>query len=165
MAGWNHAGKFKEKECRSCGKLFKPNSGAHFYCSKDCGFQASKYSDNTDDQYERISGNWPLYLSRLLYAGGDKRKFLSREVLFDILASQDFKCALSGVPLTCKLQRGTIFWTNASVDRIDAGGPYSKDNIQLVCRGLNSWRSSIPVDDFIWWCRQVVEHSEKRKEE
>lgn len=52
-----------------------------------------------------------------------------------------------------------------SVDRIKAGGAYTKDNIQLVCKAVNSWRSDMPLDDFIEVCRAVANHNPKRESE
>lgn len=157
MTGWNHYGRFKEKPCKSCNKIFKPLSGNHLYCSEECGFEPSKIHERTEAQYKLISGNWSRYLSRLKYSAGRKRD-ISRDDLLQILEDQNYKCALSGVELTCILEKDRRVWTNASIDRIEAGGPYKKENIQLVCRGLNSWRSSIPIDEFIWWCQQVVDY-------
>ncbi|MCB0367966.1 MAG: hypothetical protein KDD45_00655 [Bdellovibrionales bacterium] len=119
----------------------------------------------TESQYKEISGNWERYLSRLLYSAGRKRDNLSREDLFDILVKQDYKCAISGIPLTCLLTKGTRNWTNASVDRIDAGGSYKKENVQLVCRAVNSWRSDIPLQEFIEICRLVADYNPKRESE
>lgn len=161
MPGWNHHGRFKEKACRTCDEEFKPNSGAHFYCSIKCGFKPSRKFQTTESQYRLISGDWPRYFSRLIYSGGDRRSELTKEDLLGLLGKQNHRCALSGVELTCTLEKGKRFWTNASVDRIEAGGPYTKNNIQLVCRGLNSWRGSIPIDEFRWWCEQVVNHGRK----
>ena len=157
----------KPKKCLVCETEFTPKSGANKFCSTPCKGKWKYITGQitTDSQYELISGNWNRYLSRLLAAGGEKRSELSREILFEILEEQNYKCALSGVELTCELRRGERIWTNASVDRIEAGGPYVKSNIQLVCRGLNSWRSSIPVDEFIWWCEQVANFSKKKGEE
>jgi len=50
---------------------------------------------------------------------------------------------------------------NASLDRIEAGGPYIKENIQLVCTALNSWRADTELEEFKWWCRKVTECQEK----
>ena len=66
-----------------------------------------------------------------------------------------------GLPLTCKLEKGTKFWSNASVDRILAGGSYEKNNIQLVCRAVNSWRSDMPLEDFIQVCKAVASYQER----
>lgn len=76
-----------------------------------------------------------------------------------VLGNQGYRCALSGVPMTCILKRGTKCKTNASIDRIDAGADYSLDNIQLVCSALNSWRSDTELPEFIWFCKRVAEYN------
>ncbi len=143
-------------ECVNCGASFVSKN--RLYCSDKCKGQY-KYqvgAVTTTSQYEMISGNWKRYLSRLLYAAGRKRDGLSREDLLEILESQNYLCAISGLPLTCQLEKGVKFWSNASVDRIEAGGSYSKNNIQLVCRAVNSWRSDMPLDLFIKVCKAVT---------
>lgn len=150
-----------------CGTEFRPFSGVNKFCSTPCKGKWKYITGQvtTESQYEEISGNWTRYLSRLLYAAGRKRDGLTRDDLLLLLDEQDYKCAISGIPLTCKLKKGTKFWTNASVDRIIAGGPYTVGNIQLVCRGLNSWRSDMPLDEFIEVCRQVAKHNSKKESE
>jgi hypothetical protein len=54
---------------------------------------------------------------------------------------------------------------NASIDRIEAGGPYSFGNIQLVCRCLNSWRSDTPLDVFVTICKAIAEFQTKKERE
>lgn len=164
MVGWNHTGRFKEKPCKTCLTNFKPASGAQLYCSEECGFAVSRRHWKTEAQYELISGNWKRYVSRLVYCAGRKRDQLTREILLEKLEEQDYRCAISGVPLTCNLTKGTRHYTNASVDRINPGGPYTKDNIQLVCRAVNSWRSDLPLETFFWFCEQVVKTQQERLE-
>jgi len=113
----------------------------------------------TESQYSEISGNWKRYVSRLLYCGGRKRDGLTREDILDLLEQQDYKCALSGIPMTCNLKKGVKFPYNVSIDRIDAGGSYSKDNIQLVCKSLNSFRNNTSLDEFIALCKAVAQHN------
>jgi predicted nucleic acid-binding Zn ribbon protein len=157
--GWNHEGCFKHKPCAVCGTKFKPKSGQQKYCSKKCRKIADNKSKRlkTEAQYKEVSGNWSRYLSRLIYSGGKKRQELTIEDLLEILEEQHYKCALTGIPLTCKLEKGKKFKTNVSVDRIEAGGPYIKENIQLVCRAVNSFRNDTSIEEFIWWCKKVVE--------
>lgn len=95
-------------------------------------------------------------MARLMYYGDRKRDQLSKEIILAQLEKQNYKCALSGVELTCTLERGVVTLTNASIDRIQAGGPYTADNIQMVCKALNSWRADTAVPDFVKWCRAVV---------
>jgi len=157
----------EHKVCPSCDLSFVISQKQQRFCSAACK-GAYKYVNKkitTESQYELISGNWVRYLSRLLYAAGRKRDELTREDLLEVLHKQDFKCAISGLDLTCQLEKGTRFWSNASVDRIEAGGPYIKDNIQLVCRAVNSWRSDMPLNIFIDVCKAVASHQERLEEE
>lgn len=157
----------KSKICIVCETQFIPKSGIHKFCSEQCKGKWKYITEQvtTKSQYIEISGNWDRYLSRLLYSDGRKRYGLTREILLEVLIRQNYKCALSGLELTCQLEKGKKFWTNASVDRIEAGGSYKKDNIQLVCRGLNSWRSDMPLDEFIKVCRLVAENNPLRERE
>lgn len=83
--------------------------------------------------------------------------------LLELLEEQSGKCALTGIELTCKLEKGHISKTNASIDRLQAGGPYIKENVQLVCRAVNSWRGDTDLNEFIWWCKQVVLTQESKE--
>ena len=161
MAGWHHENaNWKLKNCAVCGAEFKPFSGAHKFCSETCKGKW-KYitgSVTTASQYKLISGNWSRYVSRLLYYGGRKRDQLTREILLQKLEDQQYRCALTGVPLTCNLEKGVVCPTNASVDRIIAGGPYTADNIQMVCRAVNMWRGDLPIEEYVDWCQKVVNH-------
>lgn len=162
MVGWNHdKANWKDKSCKVCGSLFTPKSGVHSFCSDSCKgkWKYTSGSTTTESQYKLISGNWGRYLSRLLYAAGRKKDCLTREDLLEILKKQDYKCALSGLPLTCQLEVGIKHPYNASVDRIKAGGSYSKENIQLVCRSLNSWRADTDLKEFIAICKAVALHN------
>lgn len=161
MAGWHHDNaQWKLKACAVCSAMFTPKSGVSKFCSKQCSGKW-KYitgSSSTANQYRKINGNWHRYCSRLLYTGGRKRDMLTVQILLDILSAQDYKCALTGVALTCDLVNGVKNMTNASVDRILAGGSYTADNIQIVCRAVNMWRCDLPVADYVDWCRKVVAH-------
>lgn len=46
----------------------------------------------------------------------------------------------------------------------DAGGPYTIDNIQLVCRAVNSWRSDMPLELFIKVCKAVANNNQESLE-
>lgn len=161
--GWHHDNaNWKPKTCAVCGAEFVPRSGVNKFCSAQCRGKW-KYvtgKGSTENQYKKISGDWLRYLSRLLYYGGRKRDKLTRDDLLAQLEKQNYKCALTGRPLTCELKRGVAYPTNASVDRIVAGGPYTPDNIQLVCRAVNLWRGATPITEFVDWCAAVVKHHE-----
>lgn len=156
-----HKDVFKDKHCVVCDACFKPRSGVHKFCSQECKGKWKHITGvvTTESQYVYITGNWRRYLSRLC-CRSHKRKDLTVEELLEILEKQDFKCALSGLELTCKLEKGNRFLTNASIDRIEAGGPYIKENVQLVCSALNGFRRDVSLSEFIWWCRKVVEFND-----
>lgn len=150
------------KECPICFDLVKMAKNQK-YCSVKCKGKVQYVSGkkSTENQYEKISGNWKKYCQRLLYFGGRKRDQLTWQIIFDKIKEQDFKCALTGVELTCQLEKGVSCKTNASIDRIEAGGSYTVANIQIVCRAVNSWRSNLSVDEFIDWCKKVSIYNEK----
>lgn len=160
MAGWHHENaNWKPRFCVVCGSEFKPSSGVHKFCGPVCKgkWQYITGRASTENQYKNISGNWIRYFQRLC-CRSHKRVDLTFEDCLEILNKQNGKCALSGINLTCQLEKGKKFKTNASLDRIDAGGPYIKENIQLVCSALNSWRSDTDLPEFIWWCKQVAKN-------
>jgi hypothetical protein len=115
-------------------------------------------AESTERQYELISGNWDKYFNRLC-SRSFNREGLTTQILKDLLNAQKGKCALTGVELTCTLQKGNISKTNASIDRIDPKGPYTKENIQLVCAVINKFRIDTPLEEFIDWCRKVANHA------
>lgn len=152
------------KNCLSCDSLFSPLTKAHKFCTESCkGRYKYLIKDvTTESQYDRISGDWKRYLQRLVYSNGRKRDQLTVDILLEKLKEQNYCCALTGVKLTCLLEVGKDFVTNASVDRIEAGGPYIKENIQLVCKAVNKFRGNLSVEEFFWWCKQVVKHNDLR---
>jgi len=162
FGGWNGAEILSPKICIVCNTVFTPKSGIHKFCSLQCKGKW-KYitgSISTEYQYKEISGNWLRYFSRL--ASQKHRQDLTASILLEVYDEQNGLCALSGEPLTCVLEKGTICKTNASIDRIVAGGPYTKDNVQLVCRALNLWRGDTDLMEFIEWCNKVSKfHNEE----
>lgn len=158
MAGWHHNDCFKEKNCKVCGKAFFPKGGYHKFCSGPCKGKWKYLSGEmtTERQYQYISGNWRRYFNRLC-CRSQGRASLVVEDLISLLEKQNGRCALTGIELTCTLEKGIKFKTNASLDRIEAGGPYIKENIQLVCSAVNCLRLDMNVQEFIWWCKKVSE--------
>ena len=77
----------------------------------------------------------------------DKTTDLAREewekLLLRMMGEQEDRCALTGLPLgfvgdTDDLQM------RPSLDRIDSDGHYTPDNVQIVCRFINRWKSADP---------------------
>ncbi len=150
---------YKTKNCLICSAPFNYTTERRKYCSDKCKGKVQYINgrSSTENQYLSISGNWKRYFQRLC-CRSNKRENLSWDDCINILEKQQYKCALSGVELTCNLSLGTKCLTNASLDRIEAGGPYIKENVQIVCRALNCFRTNTNLQEFIWWCKKVTEH-------
>lgn len=151
----------KKKHCLVCQTNFTARSGIHKFCSSSCK-DKHKYlsgAETTETQYKKISGNWSNYFNRLIQKG--RRGILTKQDLLKKLEEQKGLCALSGIPLTCFLEQGKKFKTNASIDRLNAGGSYSPENIQLVCAALNGFRTDTSLEEFITFCCKVADYQRK----
>jgi hypothetical protein len=151
------------RSCLVCHSDFIGYKSNQTCCSRKC-FQKkywhSKGSANrtTANIYARNNGRFDLYFRGLL-AGRPDRKELSVTDLLLLLDRQGHKCALTGTAMTCSRTLKYHNPTNASIDRIVAGGPYSLSNIQLVCTAVNKFRADLTKEDFINWCKKVVEYN------
>jgi len=150
--------KMYKKVCVVCEKKFNTNHPNYLCCSKKC-----TNINKVNRRYERENGNWEYYFKHLLSKKENCKLTIAQ--LMSILEKQNYKCALSGAPLTCERTRGEISNTNASIDRIIAGGEYNKDNVQLVCRAINSFRGPTDLEDFINWCKRVTNHAIQKQKE
>jgi hypothetical protein len=139
-----------EVNCVVCGKEFKTHHPKYLCCSAQCGVTHKR-----DTRYKRESGNWILYFKHLL---SKKRTNVTAQDLVELLNKQQGKCALSGTKLTCEKVVGKYVKTNASIDRIIAGGEYNIENVQLVCRAVNSFRHDLTIKEFIQWCKRVAKN-------
>ena len=158
MSGWHHDSAFMPKNCVVCDKDFSPRSGVHKFCSEECKGKWKYVTGRvtTEGQYATISGDWSRFMSRLR----QRHTAISKGQLLGLLRKQDGMCALTGMELTCHLVLGQRTWTNASLDRLSAGGPYVIENVQLVCAAVNMWRGNLPLDQFIHWCHLVAQKHE-----
>lgn len=157
MANW------KPKTCRVCGGVFAPRAANQVFCSTPCKRKHYREvgSETTARQYALISGDWVKYFGRLC-TRAFRRDLLTKHDCVAILEAQNYRCALTGVELTCRLEKGVICKTNASIDRIDPKGPYTKDNVHLVCAAVNKFRIDLPLDEFVDWCKKVAEHAVRK---
>lgn len=89
---------------------------------------------------------------------GIKQSAIRRGIVFDIIPSycrdllshQDYKCALSGVPISLD---GTV---TASLDRKNSKAGYTNDNIQWVHKDVNIMKNRFDEDYFIKFCRLIA---------
>jgi len=110
------------------------------------------------DYHMNRSKNWTLkdHLKHLIWQY-KTRKELTYEMLLEIYEEQEGKCALTGIKLTYIRGQGKVK-TNISIDRIEAGGPYVRENIQLVCSIVNRMKSNMSDDELRWWCKAISKH-------
>ena len=141
--------------CIVCNKQFETFHPNYLCCSAECG-----KTNKMNKKYLRMSGDWTLYFKHLL---SKKKTDVTAIDLVELLKEQKGKCALSGAPLTCEKVKGKYVKTNASIDRIIAGGGYNIENIQLVCRAVNSFRHDLTISEFITWCKRVAKNGLRKQ--
>ena len=141
--------------CIVCDNVFKTFHPKYLCCSAECG-----KTHKTNTRYKRESGNWFLYFKHLL---SKKDTDVTAQDLLTLLNKQKGKCVLSGTKLTCEKVKGKYVKTNASIDRIIAGGEYNIENIQLVCRAVNSFRHDLTISEFITWCKRVAKNGLRKQ--
>ena len=77
----------------------------------------------------------------------------AKEQAWQLLQSQNFQCALSGVPIViCDTRYGNC---TASLDRIDSKKGYEQGNIQWVHKHINKIKQDFDEIEFIKLCSQV----------
>jgi hypothetical protein len=77
--------------------------------------------------------------------------------LWELLVSQKFKCALSGVDIVSppKSAAGPRVHNSASLDRIDSSKGYIYGNLQWIHKDINTTKMKMPNDIFINWCHTI----------
>lgn len=84
---------------------------------------------------------------------GEVVKRASRKEILEVLESQNYSCALSGVQLTPDC---------AQLDHIipeSKGGSHCKDNLQVLHKTVNAMKSAMTQEDFLSWCVLIANHS------
>jgi hypothetical protein len=83
--------------------------------------------------------SWSAWLgSKITTARSQDRKDgrennLDKSFIMDLLTRQNYKCAVTGIPLT----HTPDDLASASIDRIDSSKGHTKENVQLVCKFYN----------------------------
>jgi 5-methylcytosine-specific restriction endonuclease McrA len=81
---------------------------------------------------------------------------VSYKDILELLKAQDYRCALSGWPLTPE---------TAALDHVLAisrGGPHARCNLQVLHRDVNRAKHTLTNEEFVRLCRAVVEHTAHR---
>lgn len=163
---FNEKGELYCYHCKTYKPLeeFYPNSSNiknRNYYSSNCKVCESKRHKEYREKY--ISENPEIFFRDLAtgcrgraYRSNSFNCSITKEDLMELYEKQNHKCALSGIEMTTIKQQGKNP-NNASVDRIDPGKDYSKDNIRLVCNHVNMMRSNLSDNELIKYCKAIIE--------
>jgi hypothetical protein len=87
---------------------------------------------------------------------------ISKELLQSILEKQEFKCALSKVPIFVghieKKDRKNIKWSG-SLDRIDSSKGYIEGNVQWLHKDVNWMKQDYSQEEFIQYCKLIAKNN------
>lgn len=109
------------------------------------------------------TANIPIGYFNALVTGAVQRdlEFLvSIEYLQTLLESQEFRCALSGVPISIGPAVGSA--KTASVDRIDSSKGYIVGNVQWVHKNINNSKWHFNQDSFLRMCAVITEYQREK---
>ena len=95
----------------------------------------------------------PIYYFKKL--NRHKRKFtITIKYVANLLEKQNYKCALSGLPITLCSRDNT-----ASLDRINNKKGYIKRNVQWVHKDVNRMKSDFTQNNFIILCKNIAKYN------
>ena len=135
------------KVCLYCGTSFTTAFSNKKYCCNE-HLQA--------DRKNRIGDTLEKFFQYMIL-NYSSRAALTVKDLMELYEQQEGLCALSGVEMTYISGKGRIP-TNIGIDRIEAGGPYIRENIRLVCNHVNTMRLDKSDEEFLWWCKRIIEN-------
>jgi hypothetical protein len=103
-----------------------------------------KVIPNKKEYREKRREDWA---ERLLV---NRRQSLSHSVLHELYRNQEGRCYWSGLPMNVAARKkGESFDPySITLDRLNPGGEYSKDNVVLACSAMNLGRSNCPADEW-----------------
>lgn len=151
--------------CEVCGAQFQSILSSTRFCSRRCGEIKRLGPISHRDRDSRNRSPRGYLMARMAAIRTSVKHGLRPNAkgpvtltLDDLLAlweRQRGRCALTRFKLTHIAGRGFVP-TNASVDRIENDGPYSANNVRLVCRLANQMRFQLPDSEFLKWCRAIT---------
>lgn len=157
---FNKEGKLKCRECKSYKALEDFHNDATQKYRKGKA-QACKNCEAIRKRESRLK-NYSDSVTKVLaslYNGVNTRSKgsheLSREYLQKLYDQQQGRCAISKLPMTAKRGKGR-FPYNISVDQIQAGKGYTKENTQLVCSQVNMMKGTLSVSELVDICKAII---------
>lgn len=144
----------RTKKCSECANNGTKHSTKTLIIQKPKNFKILKGKTSKRwTGYEDIPG---AFFARLKSCAGARNIAVEITIkdIWDKFIEQNRICALSGIDITFKAGKNNINPT-ASVDRINSCVGYTKDNIQLVHKCLNTMKWDLSQEEFIEWCGKV----------
>lgn len=118
--------------------------------TKSCGCLRTKTSSNWQG-YKGVGKTYWSHVQKGAKGERGRRPIsfeVSLEYIADLLEAQDYKCALSGLPISAKEH-------TASLDRIDSSKGYTEDNVQWLHKDINMMKRHYNQNYFIHMCKLV----------
>jgi len=132
-------------------KHHQTSDGLHSWCKSCCkeGNEKSRAK-----KYSTFEGRVPTFLvSCRTNARKRQNEFsLTASDLVDMWNAQGGICCYSGLQM--ELQPNSLF--SVSVERVDNSIGYTVENTVLVCKAVNSMKSSMTGEQFLMFCRAVA---------
>ncbi len=140
--------------CKTC-KLEKSISEFYAHGASRGGRVRSCKSCYTEQRKKVKIGSLDGRL-RAIFGNVTERKHKGLDInlqdLKDLWEKQKGFCAYSGVPMTWD---DSNRYTTVSIDRIDSSKGYVRGNIAFCCFIVNIMKTDMPVEHFLWWCRNI----------
>lgn len=141
----------RKKSCGCLRKIVSKNN------AKKSGSKISK------SKFKGIGDLSSTIVGRIKY-NADVRKIsyeVSLEYLWNLYIQQNKQCALSGIPITFG-NRYKKLTTTASLDRIDSSKGYTEGNVQWLHKDTNIMKRQLTNEQFVSFCKAVVNKHEDR---
>lgn len=152
-----------------CCKKRNPIKKFPYYGRKNTSsYEQRKCIDCKNKEWERLNKNLDLERFLKIVLCNTMRRSKNKlfegnnidiDFLRELYHKQEGKCAVSGIELTYKRHLGTKVLTNISLDRIDSKKPYTKDNVQFVCVGINLMKNNIDNEEFLNFFNEIKKAS------
>lgn len=147
-----------------CGNTTYLNSNALKTNTKSCGCLKHRRSINYKG-YEELSGAyWKVVVENARHRNIDFDNNLTIKDAWELLVKQNFKCALSNIPITIHGNFSTRRVSQtASLDRINSNLGYRIDNIQWVHKSINRMKMDLEEHEFLYFCEQIYLYNIKTR--
>lgn len=117
--------------------------------------------------YKGVGDISSTFFSRIL-EGARTRNIqvsITIEYILDLLKKQEYRCALSGMPLIMSKTFSTdrtnkVSSTTASLDRIDSSKGYVLGNVQWVHKDINIMKNKFDQNYFIDVCKKIIQKNQ-----